>query len=143
MRATYWFTFTRRNGETTTREFSTSRERFQVLRLEYGFNPNTVGLGGLTTGRVTYLGERYAWGTTTAAPEAETLAAIVHEDNNGQACTHASVTEMEVCIEIDMEAAILEAAAEIRAEGAWLRWAEGGWDTTGEYSYDPADYSMV
>jgi hypothetical protein len=51
---------------------------------------------------------------------------------------HLTVTEVELCADYfsaweDQEA---DHEAEIHAEGAWLRWAEGGWDTTGEYLWD-------
>jgi hypothetical protein len=45
---------------------------------------------------------------------------------------HASVTELEICSELRAED--MERAAEIYAENAWLRYAEGGWDPTGAYA---------
>lgn len=46
---------------------------------------------------------------------------------------HASVAHVRACYNAEERAAI-EHAAEIWAENAWLRYAEGGWDVTGSYS---------
>lgn len=66
----------------------------------------------------------------------ETLAQVTHCDDRGygDVCTHLSVTEMELCRERIQEEQAADHAAEVHAEGAWLRYAEGGWDTTGSYA---------
>lgn len=49
---------------------------------------------------------------------------------------HASVAHVRACAAATEEAAAQQ-AAEIWAEDAWLRYAEGGWDVTGAYSAEP------
>ncbi len=49
---------------------------------------------------------------------------------------HASVAHVRECY-AERERQAAETAAEIWAEGACLRWLEGGWDPHGSYSYDP------
>lgn len=48
---------------------------------------------------------------------------------------HWDVAAVRACYGKDATRAA-DAAAEAYAEGAWLRHAEGGWDTTGEYLAD-------
>lgn len=57
---------------------------------------------------------------------------------------HATVEHVRTCHALAEEAAAQQ-AADIWAEGAYLRYAEGGWDTTGAYSAELEDprYTLV
>lgn len=55
----------------------------------------------------------------------------VREENG---ITGADTDEIREAIEEQDERWAEESRAEIWAENAWLRYAEGGWDKTGEYS---------
>lgn len=59
-------------------------------------------------------------------------------DFHGEHVRHASVQHIRACWSDRVEMAA-QVQAEMWAEGAWLRYAEGGWDTTGAYSFDPYD----
>lgn len=48
---------------------------------------------------------------------------------------HASVEHVRECYYLSEQNAA-EQAAEIYAEGGYLRWAEGGWDKTGAYAHE-------
>ena len=80
-----------------------------------------------------YNGYVDTFGTLTAPPvapmvhvDAETAVAIGHQHYNEYADTHThgSVTELELCDELNAVEAEREYAAETWAEGAWLRHAE-------------------
>lgn len=68
-------------------------------------------------------------------PEATVTGVVCGEctDNLEVVTRHASVAHVRVCWSTGMEAAA-EHRAELWAENAWLRHAEGGWDTTGAYA---------
>lgn len=62
----------------------------------------------------------------------------LHEDDMQEICTVCWTAEYDAYQEARAEDMYMEAQhnAEMEAENAWLRHAEGGWDTTGEYLYD-------
>lgn len=60
-------------------------------------------------------------------------------DERGETIYHATVAHIRVCDYVRQSDAA-SALDESWAEGSYDRWAEGGWDVIGAYSYEPYDH---